>query len=123
YKGKTLGIDAYVWLHRGAYAYAQSIALGESNTRYINYAIHRIRMLQHYGVTPYVVFDGGLLSAKKATESDRDRRRKEALAAGKKALQEGKKSLARDYFIKAVDVTPAMAFQLIKVTKCLPTPD
>jgi exonuclease-1 len=29
YRGQTLGIDAYVWLHRGAYGCAQKLVLGE----------------------------------------------------------------------------------------------
>ncbi|PWN38689.1 hypothetical protein IE81DRAFT_295960 [Ceraceosorus guamensis] len=28
YKGQTLGVDAYVWLHRGAYGCAQKLAMG-----------------------------------------------------------------------------------------------
>jgi hypothetical protein len=35
YKGKTLGVDAYVWLHRGAYGCAQQLALGQPTTRYV----------------------------------------------------------------------------------------
>lgn len=32
YRGKTLGIDAYVWLHRGAYGCAQDLAMGRPTT-------------------------------------------------------------------------------------------
>lgn len=71
YRGKTLGIDAYVWLHRGAYACASDLALGRPTTRYVAYAAHRIRMLKHYGVRPYVVFDGGPLPSKAGTEAER----------------------------------------------------
>lgn len=45
-----------------------------------------------------------------------NRRRTEALAKGNAYLAEGKQSLAREAFVKAVDVTPEMAFQLIKVS-------
>ena len=78
YKGRTLGIDAYVWLHKGAYGCVMDQALGKPTTkyaranRYISYAMHRIRMLQHYGVRPYVVFDGGYLPSKRHTEAERD---------------------------------------------------
>ena len=71
YRGKTVGIDAYVWLHRGAYACASDLALGRPTTRYVAYAVHRIRMLRHYGVIPYVVFDGGPLPSKAGTEAER----------------------------------------------------
>jgi hypothetical protein len=44
-----------------------------------------------------------------------DRRRNDAKAKGNQLLAEGKKTQARDAFVKAVDVTPEMAYQLIKV--------
>lgn len=30
-------------------------------------------MLKYYGVTPYIVFDGGLLPSKMGTEGDREK--------------------------------------------------
>ena len=33
YKGKVVGVDAYVWLHRGAYGCAQQLSLGQPTTR------------------------------------------------------------------------------------------
>jgi 5'-3' exonuclease len=41
--------------------------------RYVDYAMHRVRLLQYHKITPYVVFDGGLLPAKKGTEVERKR--------------------------------------------------
>lgn len=41
--------------------------------RYVNYAMHRVRMLKYYGVIPYIVFDGGLLPSKMGTEGDREK--------------------------------------------------
>ena len=46
------------------------------------------------------------------------RRRSDALAKGNAFLAEGQKGLARDCFVKGVDVTPEMAYQFIKV--CFP---
>ncbi|SCV74311.1 BQ2448_6743 [Microbotryum intermedium] len=114
YKGKTLAVDAYVWLHRGAYGCAQELATGVTTLKYVNYAMHRVRMLKHYGVTPLIVFDGGYLPSKMGTEEERESRRSEALAKGNACLAEGKLTQAREAFVKAVDVTPAMAYQLIK---------
>jgi exonuclease-1 len=95
-------------------------------------------MLKHFGVTPIIVFDGALLPSKMGTETGREkyvflstnilmnhdklsqtitnRRRKDALSKGNALLAEGKKSQARDCFVKGVDVTPEMAYQLIKVS-------
>lgn len=43
------------------------------------------------------------------------RRRSDALAKGNAFRAEGKGAQARECYVKAVDVTPAMAYQLIKV--------
>uniref|UniRef100_V5EJU3 Exonuclease n=1 Tax=Kalmanozyma brasiliensis (strain GHG001) TaxID=1365824 RepID=V5EJU3_KALBG len=117
YAGKTLGVDAYVWLHRGAYGCAREIVLGDPTPRYIAHALSRIRMLQHFGVKPYLVFDGDKLPAKRGTEDDREQRRSDNLQKAKELEQEGKMQQARDVYGKCVDITPEMAYQLIKVLK------
>ena len=43
------------------------------------------------------------------------RRRRENLGQAKTLLAQGRTQQAREYFVKCVDVTPAMAYQLIKV--------
>ena len=83
--------------------------------RYVDYAMHRVRMLKHHNITPYVVFDGGPLPAKTGTESTRHHSREENRAKGLALTREGRHSEARECFVKAVDVTPEMAYQLIKV--------
>ncbi|KAI5477622.1 exonuclease 1 [Pseudohyphozyma bogoriensis] len=117
WKGKKVAIDAYVWLHRGVYGCAEDIALGKQTVQYVNYSMHRIRMLKYHQVTPIVVFDGGLLPSKMGTEDDRERRRSDARARGNALMAEGKRTQARECFVKAVDVTPEMAFQLIKALR------
>lgn len=77
--------------------------------------MQRVRLLRHYGIYPYIVFDGGRLPAKRGTEEERSRRRAENLARANEFAAKGKHSQAREYYAKCVDVTPEMAFQLIKV--------
>lgn len=77
--------------------------------------MHRVRLLKHHNITPYIVFDGGPLPAKKGTESSRLKSRQENREKGIALAQQGRHSEARDCFVKAVDVTPEMAYQLIKV--------
>lgn len=77
--------------------------------------MHRVRLLRHYHIQPYIVFDGGPLPAKKGTEVERKHRRDENLTLGNALAAQGKHSQAREYYVKCVDVTPQMAFQLIKV--------
>ncbi|SNX85056.1 related to EXO1 - exonuclease which interacts with Msh2p [Melanopsichium pennsylvanicum] len=117
YAGKTLGVDAYVWLHRGAYGCAREIVLGDPTPRYIAHALSRIRMLQHFGVKPYLVFDGDKLPAKRGTEDDREQRRAVNMQKANDLEQQGKIQQARDVYSKCVDITPEMAYQLIKVLK------
>ena len=89
-------------------------------SRYVDYAMYRVRLLRHHRIEPYIVFDGGPLPAKKGTESERKQKREENLARGKAFLAQGKHSQARECFIKCVDVTPQMAFQFIKVCSFFP---
>ncbi|KAE8250947.1 hypothetical protein A4X13_0g4231 [Tilletia indica] len=117
YKGKTIGIDAYVWLHRGAYACAQELVLGQPTDKFIRYAMHKINMLKHFGITPYLVFDGDKLPSKAHTEDDRDKRRAENKSRAEKCLAAGEKEQARDLFSKCLDISPAIAYQLIKVLR------
>ena len=77
--------------------------------------MHRVRLLRHYGIRPYIVFDGGPLPAKIGTEFERKQKRDENLARGNALAAQGKHSQAREFYIKSIDVTPQMAFQFIKV--------
>jgi exonuclease-1 len=70
-------------------------------------------MLQHFGVIPYLVFDGDYLPSKAATEAERSKRREESKTTGYELENAGKPSQAYLEFQKAVDVTPEMARQLI----------
>ena len=71
FKGQTVGIDAYCWLHKGAYACAKELVLQQPTKVYINYVMRRVHMLISYNVTPILVFDGGYLPAKAKKESER----------------------------------------------------
>ena len=77
--------------------------------------MNRVRLMRHYNIEPYLVFDGGPLPAKKGTEDERKKRRDENLARANELAAQGKHTQAREYYVKCVDVTPQMAFQLIKV--------
>jgi exonuclease-1 len=84
--------------------------------------MHRVRLLRHHGITPYIVFDGGPLPAKQGTEESRATKRAENLARGKALAAQGQHARARECFCKCVDVTPQMAFQFIKVSSIRSVP-
>lgn len=85
--------------------------------RHVDFFMHRVRMLFHFGITPYIVFDGDNLPSKSRTEIERHAKRKEARRKGEELLRLGKAAQAYDELKKAVDVTPAMARQVIEELK------
>lgn len=74
-------------------------------------------MLIHFGVIPYLVFDGDYLPSKSLTEIERASKREESRKLGLKLHHLGKTSQAYLELQKAVDVTPEMAKQLIDELK------
>ncbi|KAK1831212.1 Exodeoxyribonuclease 1 [Podospora conica] len=117
YAGETLGIDGYGWLHRGAIACAIELAQGKPTRKYVEFAMHRVRLFKHFGVTPYLVFDGDYLPSKAGTEASREARREASRKAGLELLAAGKPSQAYQELQKAIDVTPEMARDLIEELK------
>ncbi|OAY66424.1 Exonuclease 1, partial [Ananas comosus] len=110
YSGKRVGIDAYSWMHKGAYSCSMELCLGSQcdvAKRYLKYFMHHINLLRHYNVIPVVVFDGGNTPSKSATEDERHR-------------QVIVWCLFKDEsseFRKAVQITPSMAHQLIQILR------
>ncbi|KAF8472832.1 PIN domain-like protein [Kalaharituber pfeilii] len=111
--GKTVAVDGYGWLHRGTISCAVELALGKPTAKYVDFAMGRVKMLLHYGVTPYLVFDGDYLPSKAGEESERAARREVARKAGLELLKQGKSSQAYLELQKAIDVTPQMARHFI----------
>ncbi|KKY27341.1 putative 53 exonuclease and flap-endonuclease [Phaeomoniella chlamydospora] len=119
YAGQTLGVDAYGWLHRGVIACAVDLALGKPTRKHIHYVLHRVRMLLHFGVKPYLVFDGDHLPSKAQTEAARRAKREDAKKEGLELFNAGKTAQAYKVFQKAIDVTPQMTHALIQELKKL----
>ncbi|KAJ6340321.1 hypothetical protein OIU77_008140 [Salix suchowensis] len=120
YDGKRVGIDAYSWLHKGAYSCSMEICLNsnsEKKLRYLDYFMHRINLLRHYMITPVVVFDGGNIPCKAGTEQERYRKRKANRELAMEKLKEGNVNAATDFFQRAVSITPLMAHQLIQILR------
>ena len=74
-------------------------------------------MLIHFGVIPYIVFDGDHLPIKAATETERAKGREESKKTGLELYRLQKWTQAHRELQKAVDVTPEMALQLINELK------
>ncbi|XP_078085697.1 exonuclease 1 [Mustelus asterias] len=117
YKGQTVALDMYCWLHKGAFACADKLAKGEPTDQYVGYCIKFVEMLVSYGIKPVLVFDGCTLPSKKEVEKARRLRRQANLQKGKQLLREGKSVEARECFTRCVNITPAMAHEVIKATR------
>ena len=115
FAGQTIAVDAYVWLHRGAYACAVELATNKPTKRYVDYCMQRVRLLRYHKIQPFIVFDGGPLPAKQGTEKERERKRADNLSKANTLAGQGKENQAREFYVKCVDVTPQMAYQVIKV--------
>lgn len=116
-RGKRVAIDTLCWLHRGVYSCSQQLALGQETRAYVRFCESMLDMLLHHGITPFFVFDGSNLPAKKATETERRANREAALEQGRAAHAAGDAAGAQAAFSRAVDVTPQMAFEFIRVLR------
>ncbi|RMZ85451.1 hypothetical protein DV737_g839, partial [Chaetothyriales sp. CBS 132003] len=119
FKGQTIGVDAYGWLHRGTVACAIELALDKPTLKYAEFAINRVKMLQAFGVTPYLIFDGDALPSKAGTNAERRKKRHESKTLGLELYKAGKVSQAHQELQKAAEVTYEMARQLIEDLKKL----
>nr|GEV69359.1 exonuclease 1 [Tanacetum cinerariifolium] len=120
YAGKRVGIDAYSWLHKGAYSCSMELSLnmeGDKKFQYLNYCMHRINLLRHHNISPVLVFDGCNIPCKAVTEQDRHSKRKGNHDLAMAKLEEGNINAATEMFQRAVSITPSMAHQLIQILK------
>jgi exonuclease-1 len=113
YRGKTLAIDTFGWLHRGLISCAQELCLGQPTRKYITSIMNKVQMLRHFGVEPYFVFDGSSLPTKAATNAERRKHREEARAKADALIKLGNRKLAWKEFMKAACVTSQMVKSLI----------
>ncbi|KAJ9073858.1 Rad2 nuclease [Entomophthora muscae] len=115
YRGKTVGVDAYVWLHRAVHGCAYELGLGIPTTRYLSYCTKWLDMFAHYGVTPYLVFDGRRLPSKLSTETERQAKRQSMRKLALSHHLAGEKKQAEEYFQRSIDITPEIAYTLMQV--------
>ncbi|NXO36394.1 EXO1 Exonuclease, partial [Locustella ochotensis] len=84
---------------------------------YVAFCMKLVHMLLSFGIKPILVFDGCTLPSKKEVEKARRERRQASLLKGKQLLQEGRLSEARECFGRSVNITHAMAHEVIKAAR------
>lgn len=116
-EGCSVAVDTYSWLHKGALSCSKELCNSLPTSKHVNYCMHRVNLLRHYGIKPILVFDGGHLPMKNEQEMKRARSRKENLARAIEHDSCGNASAAYECYQKAVDISPAIAYELIQVLK------
>lgn len=109
FKGQTLAVDTYGWLHRGLISCAQDLCTDVPTRGYITSVIKKVEMLRHFGVTPLMVFDGSPLPTKEGTHQERRLKREKAREQAGLCVQKGDRKGAWKEYMKAAAVTPEMA--------------
>ncbi|KAF5284970.1 hypothetical protein FQR65_LT13359 [Abscondita terminalis] len=119
FRGSTVAIDSYCWLHKGAFACAEKLFRGEQTNAYVTYCMKYIQLLQSYNIIPILVFDGQHLPAKKDTEAKRRDQKYFARAKAMELLLSGNINEARNFIRQCIDITHEMALALIKVCRSM----
>lgn len=114
FEGQTLAVDGASWLHKGVLSCAAELERGEPTEAFLNYPLAMVETMQLHGVSPLVVFDGGMLPAKLSMHRQRAEtrtlnRQKAANLIGTAGAERTIDAALR----KAVGVTPEMARRLI----------
>ncbi len=110
-------MDGYAWLHKSAYSCAIELCRGEQTDKWIYYILNQIDMFTFHNVHVTMVFDGANLPAKKETEVARADSRKRNLEKAEYLSQQNKHTDAYNHFSQAVDISPRMAAELIRVLR------
>jgi 5'-3' exonuclease len=113
-KGLTVGVDAYCWLHRGAFACSTELCQGVETDKHVRFCMRRLDLLLSNGIVPWVVFDGAALPMKDGVCLKRSQQRAENLEKAEAALLADEHVAARQHFAKAVSITHVVAREFIK---------
>ncbi|CAG9855138.1 unnamed protein product [Phyllotreta striolata] len=114
FRGSTVAIDTYCWLHKGATACTFQLASGEDTNMLVNYCVKYLNILKSYDIKPILVFDGKNLPAKAETESKRREARDRARQRASELIKLGKTNEALNYLRQSINITPKMASAVIK---------
>lgn len=112
-QNKRIAIDGYCWLYKAAYGCCVKIGQGRDDKAWIQYCVRIIQMLLNHDIHVVMVFDGNSLPAKESTEVQRRQMKLKMLEKAKAYEREQNHTEARNCYASAVEITPAMAGELI----------
>lgn len=114
FSGGTVAIDAYCWLHKGAFSCADKLIMGQSSDAYVKYCMKLVHMLLAANIKPILVFDGRHLPAKAETESKRREQRESNKRRAAELMRMGKHYEGKNLLRRSLDISHEMALEVIK---------
>ncbi|KAJ8665103.1 hypothetical protein QAD02_006765 [Eretmocerus hayati] len=114
FSGKTVAIDTYCWLHKGAFSCADKIIMGQATDAYVKYCMKLVNMLLGHNIKPILVFDGRHLPAKAETEVKRRESRNANRKRAAELIKMGKSFEGKNLLRRSLDVSHKMALEVIK---------
>ena len=79
YRGKTIAVDGYCWLHKSIYLLTEQILHNSQSKTYLRYLNKRVEQLLKFDIKPVIVFDGDKLKMKRIEEEERQKHRNEVI--------------------------------------------
>lgn len=111
FKGLTIGIDGYSWLHKAVYHQGRNLVVQNDKSGLFQKLANRVSLLATCNIKIVLVFDGDKLPSKGKTEDLREERRREKRDLANACLLEGDYSNAERKFAESFDVTPQIAYE------------
>ena len=115
YHHQTVGIDTYCWIHKAIYLKAHALMTKSDPSAFIPIILSQIESLLIHRINPIMVFDGGKLLSKEIEETSRETNRALKHAKALELLKAGDSEGAYRKYAESVDVSPDLAFLLMKV--------
>lgn len=106
YKGKRIGIDAFVWLHKAVFS-GLELAYNKNGVKFIQYIINNIKHIKSFGIIPIIVFDGSKVGMKSKESNARKIKREMTKGSNCKDI------------IKKIEINFNMTYKVIQALKIL----
>lgn len=117
YQNQTVGVDTYCWIHKAIYFKAKSMLLTSDHSVFIPFVLSQIESLLQYKIKVVMIFDGGKLLSKEGEEASRETNRQLKYAKALELLKAGDHEAAYRKYSESVDVSPDLAYLLLKVIR------
>ena len=116
---KVVGIDASIWLYRGANCCPYQLAMKLPCIEHVKYLVRQVERVLGLGAKPILVFDGCLPIIKREEEARRQERRQTKIAKGQESLTNGKRHDAFKLFRQGVSISHKDHVEAIKRCRAL----